>query len=84
MRSPQADQLTALLNARGATVERQNDGALSVRGLDAAAIGDLAAEQRLALHELTPEQASLEETYFELTNDTVDFRAEPAVPTGGA
>ncbi len=84
VRSPHADQLTTLLGEHGAQVERQNDGSLAVRGLDAPAIGDLAAEHQLALHELTPEQASLEETFFELTNDTVEYRAEPAVPTPGA
>ena len=84
VRSPQSDQLTKLLGEHGAQVEATNDGSLVVRGLDAPAIGDLAAKHQLTLHELTPEQASLEETFFELTNENVDYRAEPAVPTPGA
>jgi ABC-2 type transport system ATP-binding protein len=84
VRSPQLDRLGALLGERGAKVEHQNDGSLAVRGLDAPAIGELAAEHQLVLHELTPEQASLEETFFELTNETVDYRAESAVATPGA
>ena len=84
VRSPQADRLRALLGERGAQVETQNDGSLSVRGLDAPAIGELAAQHQLVLHELTPEQASLEETFFELTNESVEYRAESAVSTPGA
>jgi len=84
VRSPQADRLRALLGERGARVEQRNDGSLFVRGLDAPAIGELAAEHHLVLHELTPEQASLEETFFELTNETVDYRADAAVATPGA
>ena len=40
LRSPQAAELAGLLTAQGATVTRQDDGALAVTGLDAAAIGD--------------------------------------------
>ena len=46
VRSPRAAELAGLLTARGATVTPQPDGALVVTGLDAAAIGDLAAEPR--------------------------------------
>ncbi len=85
VRSPRRDDLAKLLGDHGAQVEREADGTLSVRGLEAPAIGDLAAGQQIPLHELTPEQASLEEAFFELTNETVEYRAEPgAVPIPGA
>jgi ABC-2 type transport system ATP-binding protein len=85
VRSPRRDDLARLLGDRGAQVEREADGTLSVRGIEASAIGDLAAAQQIALHELTPEQASLEEAFFELTNETVEYRAESgAVPIPGA
>jgi ABC-2 type transport system ATP-binding protein len=85
VRAPRRDDLAQLLRDRGAQVEREADGTLSVRGLEAPAIGDLAAAQQIALHELTPEQASLEEAFFELTNETVEYRAESgAVPIPGA
>jgi ABC-2 type transport system ATP-binding protein len=85
VRAPRQDNLAKLLRDRGAQVEREADGTLSVRGLEAPAIGDLAAAQQIALHELTPEQASLEEAFFELTNETVEYRAETgAVPIPGA
>ena len=66
LRSPRAAELAGLLAARGATVTPQPDGALVVTGLDAAAIGDLAAQHGLALHALVPRQASLEDVYLDL------------------
>jgi ABC-2 type transport system ATP-binding protein len=52
----------------------------------AEAIGDLAAANGLALHELSLARASLEEAFMELTEDAVDFRAPgyAAVPAEGA
>ncbi len=72
VQSPQHEELERLLTGEGATV-RSDDGALSVTGLDAARIGDLAARHRITLHELTPQRASLEEAFFELTEDSVEY-----------
>jgi ABC-2 type transport system ATP-binding protein len=79
VRSPQAAELAGLITARGATVNREDDGALAVTGLDASAIGDLAAGHGLAVHALIPRTASLEEAYLDLTGESVDFRA--AIPS---
>jgi ABC-2 type transport system ATP-binding protein len=85
VRSPRRDDLIELLERQGAAVERTDGDGLIVRGTTAAAIGDAAAAQRLPIHELTPEVASLEETFFELTNDSVEFRADvPAPAVSGA
>ena len=51
------------------------DGSLSVTGLEAAAIGELAFARGVVLHEITPRTASLEEAYMELTDDSVEYRA---------
>ena len=80
LRSPRAAELAGLLTAQGATVTRQDDGALTVAGLDAAAIGDLAAARGIALHALVPRQASLEDAYLDLTGESVDYRGEGTVP----
>lgn len=48
-------------------------GVLLVKGLDAAHIGSVAAAHQLAIHELTAEQASLEEVFMEMTADAVDY-----------
>jgi ABC-2 type transport system ATP-binding protein len=76
LRSPRGGDLAGLLAARGAGVTAQPDGGLVVTGLDAAVIGDLARQHGIALHELTPRHASLEEAFMELTRDSVDYRAD--------
>jgi ABC-2 type transport system ATP-binding protein len=75
IRSPQATELRDLLAGPDVTVVAGDDGALEVTGLTAAQIGDLAAEHNLRLHELTPQQASLEEAFMELTRDDLEFAA---------
>jgi ABC-2 type transport system ATP-binding protein len=79
VRSPQGADLATCLRAAGATVRPLTDGLIEVTGLDAAAIGELAAAHRVVLHELTPQKASLEEAFMELTSDTVEFHASGAV-----
>jgi ABC-2 type transport system ATP-binding protein len=75
VRSPRAAELTALMQTRGATVKPEDDGGLAVTGLDAPAIGDLAAEHGIAVHALIPRSASLEDAYLDLTGEAADFRA---------
>ena len=74
LRSPRAAELAGLIKTRGGTVTPQDDGALVVTGLDAAAVGDLAAEHGIAVHALVPRQASLEDAYLDLTGDSTDYR----------
>ena len=74
VRSPRAAELAELIAQRGGTVTRQDDGALVVTGLDAAAIGDLAAGDGIAVHALVPRQASLEDAYLELTGELTEYR----------
>jgi ABC-2 type transport system ATP-binding protein len=77
VRSPQRQDLQRVLEHEGATI-RSDEEALSVTGLDAARIGDLAASQHIVLHELSPQQASLEEAFFDLTEGQSEFHgAEP-------
>jgi ABC-2 type transport system ATP-binding protein len=78
VRSPQAAGLEALLTARGATVARGGGDALTVTGISAEAIGEVAVASRLTLSELSAHQATLEERYMELTKDSAEYRA-----TGG-
>jgi ABC-2 type transport system ATP-binding protein len=73
VRSPQVAQLRTALDHGGALTTIEDDGSLSVRGLDEVAIGELAATLPVVLHELAPQSASLEEAYMELTEDSVEF-----------
>jgi ABC-2 type transport system ATP-binding protein len=81
VRTPEPQRLLPLLDAAGA-VSLAEDGALRITGLDCAAIGDLAANHRIALHELSPQLASLEEAFMELTRDSVEYHAD--LPAGKA
>jgi ABC-2 type transport system ATP-binding protein len=73
VRSPRAADLTGLLTTHGAAISPQDDGGLAVTGLDAPAIGDLAARHGIALHELVPRHASLEQAYLDITSDSVEY-----------
>jgi len=76
VRTPEAGRLDVLLRNAGATVTPGADGGLEVGGLDCAAIGDLAAQHGITLHELSPHEPSLEAAFLELTRDSVEFRVE--------
>jgi ABC-2 type transport system ATP-binding protein len=75
VRTPWSDELAGLMTAAGAAVTREDDGALAVTGLDAPAVGELAAAHGLALHELIARHASLEDAYLAITGDSADYQA---------
>ncbi|WP_341229228.1 ATP-binding cassette domain-containing protein [Nocardioides salarius] len=76
--SPDAGRLAPLLAAEGVTLTSHEAGRFEVRGLEAAAIGDVAAEHGLRLHQLAPVEASLETAYLELTRDAVEYAGTTA------
>jgi ABC-2 type transport system ATP-binding protein len=80
VRSPQSAELTRLLSEAKATVTETGDGSLTVTGLTTDQIGDLAADNNLRLHELSPQKASLEAAFMELTADSVEYHAHDRVP----
>jgi ABC-2 type transport system ATP-binding protein len=82
LRSPRAAELRRLITARGASLTPQDDGALVVTGMDAAAIGDLAAEHGIAVHALVPRTASLEDAYLDITGESVEYRGEMTAVEG--
>ncbi|MHB1088906.1 MAG: ABC transporter ATP-binding protein [Acidimicrobiales bacterium] len=88
VRSPQLEELRQALVASGATTVVEEDGSLSVRGVDEVAIGDLAARLAVTIHELSPQSASLEEAFMELTEDSIEYHGEESAtaprPTKGA
>jgi ABC-2 type transport system ATP-binding protein len=99
VRTPDAARLTELITAAGGTVKPGGNGTagppaaggngkdlLTVTGLEAAKVGELAASGSVVLHELTP-VASLEEAFMELTSDSVEFgrhAPDPVVAAGGS
>ncbi|WP_026313576.1 ABC transporter ATP-binding protein [Actinomadura flavalba] len=78
VRGPHVDGLRALaaaLSARGASVE-DVPGGLLVRGAGIEEVGETAHRLGVLLHELSPQEATLEEAYMELTADSVEYAAE--------
>jgi ABC-2 type transport system ATP-binding protein len=73
VRSPDAVRLGDVLSREGGAVSPAEHGALKVTHLEAPRIGELAAQQRLVLHELTPQRASLEEAFMELTRESLEY-----------
>ena len=69
VRSPGAERLATALRSRGFGVERSGDHTLVVTGADAAAVGDLALSEGVAIHGLRERSASLEDVFFELTGE---------------
>jgi ABC-2 type transport system ATP-binding protein len=79
VRSPQATELAALLTSPDVAVDALEPGLLQIEGLSARQVGERAAVNNVVLHELTSEQASLEEAFMSLTRDEVEFHATSSV-----
>jgi ABC-2 type transport system ATP-binding protein len=92
VRTPQPDRLTDLIVADGGKAVPAATGnggaagsadqapALTVTGVAAPRIGELAASASIVLHELTPQLGTLEDAFLELTADSLEFghlNAEP-------
>jgi ABC-2 type transport system ATP-binding protein len=77
VRTPDASRFERVLTALSASVTfADNDpGLLQVNGLTASRIGELAAAERVILHELSPLAGSLEDAYLSLTRDEVEYHA---------
>jgi ABC-2 type transport system ATP-binding protein len=79
VRSPDLDALELLVRAQAATVTREDD-ALIVSGLECKDVGLIAASASLALYELSPRQASLEEAFMAMTKDSSEFHTHSTPP----
>jgi ABC-2 type transport system ATP-binding protein len=90
--TPDAAKLAELIAAAGGTVSRgtpaagdaQPDGSdvLTVTNMEAPQVGELAASASLVLHELTPQLASLEEAFMELTAGSLEFGLQGGAVAG--
>jgi ABC-2 type transport system ATP-binding protein len=79
VRSPQLAELASVLRAEGAATT-EDAGALVVSGLETARVGELAAAHQITLHELSPRRASLEEAFFELTDESIEYHGGGSTP----
>ncbi|MFJ5233651.1 ABC transporter ATP-binding protein [Kitasatospora sp. NPDC088391] len=81
LRTPHQEQLLNALRGAGLTPEQGPDGTWEVVDGDPVFLGDLAAAHGITLHELSPQQASLEEAFMQMTADSVEYQAGGR-PTG--
>ncbi|MDP9092157.1 MAG: ATP-binding cassette domain-containing protein [Actinomycetota bacterium] len=84
VRTGEADRLASLLAGAARDVHRIGPDALQVSGMDSAAIGQVAAREAIALIELTPQEATLEEAFMEMTRDAVEFHGATPGSTDAA
>jgi ABC-2 type transport system ATP-binding protein len=77
VRTPQPAEMAEAVSASGGCADRLDDGSLQVFGLTSDQIGELAAAQRIVLHELTPLQVSLEDAFMSITKESVEFQHSP-------
>jgi ABC-2 type transport system ATP-binding protein len=87
LRTAAPAEAVTVLERAGATVTVTGPGALTITGLAAGRVAALLGEHAVPLFELSEHRATLEEAYMGLTQDAVEYRAEPAGSlgeTGGA
>ncbi|HVW43743.1 MAG TPA: ABC transporter ATP-binding protein [Amycolatopsis sp.] len=74
VRSPHLPKLRQVLT--DAEVAFREDGdALIVSDMDSAGLGELAFDAGVTLHELSPQQGSLEQAFMQLTGESVEYHA---------
>ncbi|MFF7181758.1 ATP-binding cassette domain-containing protein [Streptomyces sp. NPDC008121] len=72
--TPDPHRLRTLLPA-AARITDEGPDTLRITGVEAAAIGRTAAGHGVPLYELTPQEASLEQAFMDLTHDSVEYQA---------
>jgi ABC-2 type transport system ATP-binding protein len=73
VRSSDNAKLTSIINALHGTVHQENDHGLTVGALTSDQIGQAAFEAGITILELTPQRASLEDVFMDLTAGAVEF-----------
>ena len=72
VRSPQLAELRDALQRASAGVAGDANS-LVVSGMDSDKIGEIAAANRIVLHELSPQTGSLEQAFMQITGDSVEY-----------
>ncbi|MCP9944543.1 ATP-binding cassette domain-containing protein [Streptomyces somaliensis] len=75
LRTPQRELARDVLDAAGLTAVDAEDGALEVDGESTERVGELLAEHRVVLHELSARRASLEEAFMRMTAGAIEYHA---------
>lgn len=75
VRTDSAPQLASLLAGNGVTVDQSEPETLTVTGLEPRQIAQVALSSGVLVYELTPQLSSLEDAYFDLTKDEVEYHS---------
>jgi ABC-2 type transport system ATP-binding protein len=67
--TPTRERLAWAVEQAGGRAERQEGGRLVIEGMDAAQVGELAHDERVVLHGLSPRGGSLEDVFFSLIEE---------------
>jgi ABC-2 type transport system ATP-binding protein len=78
VRSPEASRLRDLLLGPDVTITSDQPDVLHVQGLNAEQIGTVAWRAHLPVFELALHQASLEQAFMQLTDESVEYRSAGA------
>ena len=73
VRVSEPEPLRRAIESAGGVVETESDGSLTVAGVVAVTIGDVALSLGIAVYELTA-KASLEDAFMEMTGGSVEYR----------
>jgi ABC-2 type transport system ATP-binding protein len=73
VRSSDADRLARVIATAGARAERGGTDAVTVTAMTAQRIAELAAQAGIVVYELTPQRASLEQAFMELTAASLEY-----------
>jgi ABC-2 type transport system ATP-binding protein len=79
VRTPEASRLRDLLLGPDVTISSEQPDLLRVQGLTTEQIGTVAWQAHLPVFELALHQASLEEAFMQLTDDSVEYRSTGAL-----
>ncbi|MZD56205.1 ATP-binding cassette domain-containing protein [Streptomyces sp. SID5606] len=82
IRTPHRERLLDALHGAGIEVVDSGAEVLEVDGDKSEAVGELAARNQVVLHELSPQRASLEEAFMQLTAESVEYHAHDGQPAG--
>ncbi|MFE4872531.1 ABC transporter ATP-binding protein [Streptomyces sp. NPDC056682] len=82
LRSPQWERLLDVLDQAGIPFLQTGGGAIEIDNGKIETLGELAARNQLVLHELSAQQASLEEAFMQMTAGSVEYHAHGATTSG--
>jgi ABC-2 type transport system ATP-binding protein len=83
VRASDHDKLATVLTSNSGVVHDANDEGLTIAGLTSDEVGRLAFDAGITVYELTPQRASLEEVFMDLTAGAVEYGAQKAGPVNG-